>query len=74
MTEIMLRVSDESMLPWFRKMIRSMEGVEIVPAKRKRKSGIEQALEDAAAGRVTEWTGGVDEMFDHLLGKEWRTQ
>lgn len=74
MTEITIRVSDESLLPSFRKLIRSIDGIEIVPAKRKRKSGIEQALEDEAAGRVTEWKGGIDEMFDQILGKEWRTQ
>lgn len=74
MTEITLRVTNEILLPSFRKLIRSIDGIDIVPAKRKRKSGIEQALEDVAAGRVTEWNGGVDEMFDHILGKEWRTQ
>jgi hypothetical protein len=74
MTEITIRVSDESLLPSFRKLIRSINGIDIVPAKRKRKSGIEQALEDEAAGRVTEWKGGIDEMFDQILGKEWRTQ
>ena len=74
MTEITIKVSDESLLPSFRKLIRSINGFDIVPAKRKRKSGIEQALEDEAAGRVTEWKGGIDEMFDQILGKEWRTQ
>ena len=74
MTEITIRVSDESLLPSFRKLIRSINGIDIVPAKRKRKSGIEQALEDEAAGRVTEWKGGIDKMFNQILGKEWRTQ
>lgn len=74
MTEITIRVSDESLLPSFRKLIRSINGIDIVPAKRKRKSGIEQALEDEAAGRVTEWKGGIDGMFNQILGKEWRTQ
>lgn len=74
MTELTLRITDESLLPSFRRLVRSIHGIDIVPAKRKRKSGIEQALEDEAAGRVTEWAGGVDEMFDQILGKEWRTQ
>ena len=74
MTELTLRITDESLLPSFRRLVRSIDGIDIVPTKRKRKSGIEQALEDEAAGRVTEWKGGVDEMFDHILGKEWRTQ
>lgn len=66
MTEITLRVTNESLLPSFRKLIRSIDGIDIVPAKRKRKSGIEQALEDVAAGRVTEWKS-ADEMFKTLM-------
>ena len=66
MTEITLRVTDESLLPSFRKLIRSIDGIDIVPAKRKRKSGIEQALEDVAAGRVTVWKS-ADEMFKTLM-------
>ncbi|MBQ1909609.1 MAG: hypothetical protein IJQ14_04995 [Bacteroidales bacterium] len=68
MTEITLRVTNESLLPSFRKLIRSIDGIDIVPAKRKRKSGIEQALEDVAAGRVTEWKS-ADEMFKTLMAE-----
>lgn len=68
MTEITLRVTNESLLPSFRKLIRSIDGIDIVPAKRKRKSGIEQALEDVAAGRVTEWES-ADEMFKTLMAE-----
>lgn len=68
MTEITLRVTNESLLPSFRKLIRSIDGIDIVPAKRKRKSGIEQALEDEAAGRVTEWKS-ADEMFKTLMAE-----
>ena len=68
MTEITLRVTDESLLPSFRKLIRSIDGIDIVPTKRKRKSGIEQALEDVDAGRVTEWKS-ADEMFKTLMAE-----
>lgn len=68
MTEITLRVTNESLLPSFRKLIRSIDGIDIVPAKRKRKSGIEQALEDVATGRVTEWKS-ADEMFKTLMAE-----
>ena len=68
MTEITLRVTNESLLPSFRTLIRSIDGIDIVPAKRKRKSGIEQALEDVAAGRVTEWKS-ADEMFKTLMAE-----
>ena len=40
MTELTLKVTDESLLPMLRKLFRSMEGVEIAP-RRRRKSGIE---------------------------------
>ena len=68
MTEITLRVTNESLLAIFRKLIRSIDGIDIVPVRRKRKSGIEQALEDVAAGRVTEWKS-ADEMFKTLMAE-----
>ncbi len=64
MTEITLKVTDESLLPMLRKLFRSMEGVEMVTHRRK-KSGIEKALDDVKAGRVTEWDS-PDQMFDAL--------
>ena len=36
----------------------------------KRKSCIELALEDVAAGRVTEWHGGIEEMIEHILSEK----
>lgn len=65
MKEITLRVSDESLLPMLRKLFRSMEGVEVVTRRRK-KSGLEKALEDVAAGRVTKWED-EDKMFESLM-------
>lgn len=64
MTEITLKVTDESLLPMLRKLFRSMEGVEMITHRRK-KSGIEKALDDVKAGRVTEWDS-PDQMFDAL--------
>lgn len=40
------------------------------PAKPHRKSGLELAYEDVAAGRVTEWHGGIDEMIEHILSEK----
>lgn len=65
MKEITLRVSDERLLPMLRKLFRSMEGVEVVTRRRK-KSGLEKALEDVAAGRVTKWED-EDKMFESLM-------
>lgn len=67
MTELTLKVTDESLLPMLRKLFRSMEGVEIAP-RRHRKSGIELAYEDVEAGRVTKWNN-PDEMFNTLMAK-----
>ena len=59
MTEITLKVTDESLLPMLRKLFRSMEGVEKVTHRRK-KSGIEKALDDVKAGRVYVAANGED--------------
>lgn len=67
MTELTLKVTDESLIPMLRKLFRSMEGVEIAP-RRHRKSGIELAYEDVEAGRVTKWNS-PDEMFNTLMAK-----
>ena len=67
MTELTLKVTDESLIPMLRKLFRSMEGVEVAP-RRRRKSGIELAYEDVEAGRVTRWNS-PDEMFNTLMAK-----
>ena len=67
MTELTLKVTDESLIPMLRKLFRSMEGVEVAP-RRRRKSGIELAYEDVKAGRITQW-GSPDEMFNALMAK-----
>lgn len=66
MTEITLKVTDESLMPMLRKLFNSIEGVEI--SRRRRKTGIEQALEDVKAGRINEWKN-TDEMFNALMEK-----
>ena len=68
MTELTLRVTDDSLLPSFRRLVRSIDGIEIVPKPRRRKSGIELALEDIAAGRVTVWES-AEQMFNTLMEK-----
>lgn len=53
-------------------LLRTMDFFHITeaPAKPRRKSGIELAYEDVAAGRVTEWHGGIDEMIEHILSEK----
>lgn len=67
MTELTLKVTDESLLPMLRKLFRTMDGVEIATRRRK-KSGIELAYEDVEAGRVSSWNS-PDEMFNTLMNR-----
>ena len=59
MTELTLKVTDESLIPMLRKLFRSMDGVEVAPRRRK-KGGIELAYEDVEAGRVFHAKDGSD--------------
>ena len=68
MTELTLRINDDSLLHSFRRLVRSIDGIEIVPKPRRRKTGMELALEDEAAGRVTEWES-AEQMFNTLMAQ-----
>lgn len=67
MTQLVLNIEDEAMLAPLKKVIKAMNGVSIAPKVRKRKSGIEEAMEDIAAGRIHH-ANSVDEMFKDILG------
>ena len=62
MTELLIEVENESILSSLRKVLSSMDGVKVKRASRRKKTGLELALEDVKEGRVTEWNS-VDEMF-----------
>ena len=50
-----------------RKILNSLNGVSIVKPARKRKSGLDEAIEDVKNGRV--YTAkNSEEMFKHILG------
>ncbi|MCQ2260119.1 MAG: hypothetical protein MJZ77_01875 [Bacteroidales bacterium] len=68
MTELVLTIEDETIIPSLRKVLGSMNGV-TVKTTRKKKSGMELAMEDVKDGRVTEWNGTVEEMIDSILMK-----
>lgn len=68
MIELVLTIEDEKILPSLKKVLGNMNGVK-VKSTRNQKSGLELAREDVAAGRVTEWTCSVEEMFDSILKK-----
>ena len=72
MTEITIRVENNSILPSLRKILNSIEGVSIArSARKKHKSGLEEALDDVKNGRVYR-AEGVDDLFQKILG-EWES-
>ena len=68
MTQLTINIEDKAILPHLKKILSAIEGVSIVPAKRKKKCGLEEALEDVKEGKVYHATS-VDDMFRQILGK-----
>ena len=52
MTQLTINVEDKSILPHLRKILNALEGVSIAKPVRKKKSGLEKALEDIEAGKI----------------------
>ena len=72
MTEITIRVENNSILPSLRKILNSIEGVSIArSARKKHKSDLEEALDDVKNGRVYR-AESVDDLFQKILG-EWES-
>lgn len=65
METITIKVEDRSVMSGLKKVLQSMNGVVIVPSKKKKKTGIEEAIDDIRCGRVTEYESAKD-MFDKL--------
>lgn len=67
MEQIIINVEDKSILRSLRKILNSLNGVSIEKPIKKRKSGLDEAIEDVKAGRV--YTAeNSKEMFKHILG------
>lgn len=66
MAQVIINVDNPSILPSLRKVLEALDGVTIVPNKRRKKTGIEEADEDIKAGRVYK-AESVEEMFDQIL-------
>ena len=68
MTQLTLQFENNAIKNHFLKIIELMKGVSVVNPQDKskiRKSGLEQALEDVEAGRVTEYAS-VDDFFKEM--------
>ncbi|MCM1349227.1 MAG: hypothetical protein NC338_07430 [Firmicutes bacterium] len=65
MTQITLTITDPQEASLLKKLLAKFNSVTITKPARKRKTGLDEALEDVAAGRVTHYNS-VDEMFKAL--------
>lgn len=72
MTQLILNISDPSVLPTLKKVVKAFNGVTIAPDAKKSKEkkfkcGLDEALEDVRAGRV--YTAkSTDDLFQTILG------
>lgn len=65
MNTLTIQVEDKSVMAGLKKVLKSMNGVVILPTKKKGKTGMEEAIEDVKLGRVTKYKDS-DEMFKKL--------
>lgn len=66
MTQLIINIEDKAILPHLKKILNAIEGVSIAkPARKRKKSGIEESYEDVKAGRVTHFDS-VEDMFKHF--------
>lgn len=67
MTQLTINIENRSILPHLKKILNAIDGVSIANPVKKRKNGLDEALEDINAGRV-EHADNVDDMFAKILG------
>lgn len=65
METLTIQVEDRNVMSGLKKVLKSMNGVVIVPAKKKKRTGLEEAMDDIRHGRVTEYRS-ADDMFKKL--------
>lgn len=65
--EMTIRISDVSIVNDIRRLLSHVNGIETIKVKRT-KSEVELSLEEAHAGKVTQWDS-VDDYFKTLLAK-----
>lgn len=68
MTQLTINIEDKSILPHLKKILNAIEGVSIAKPSRKKKCGLDEALDDVKGGRVHRYES-VDDMFRQVLGK-----
>ncbi len=67
MTQLTINIEDKSILPHLKKILNAIDGVSIAkPERKKRKCGLDEALDDIKAGRIYH-ADSVDTMFQNVL-------
>ena len=65
MNTLTIQVEDRNVLSGLKKVLKSMNGVVILPTKKKKKNGIEESMDDIRHGRIKEYKSAED-MFEKL--------
>lgn len=66
--QLLVTVEDAALLNKIKNAIKMLNGVGSISVLNPKKTDIEKAHDDVAAGRVTSWSS-VDELFDTVLAK-----
>lgn len=65
MNTLTIQVEDQSVLAGLKKVLSAMSGVVILPTRKKKKTGMEEAMDDIRNGRVTKYDSS-EEMYKDL--------
>lgn len=60
-----IQVEDKTVMEGLKKVLSAMSGVVILPTRKTKKSGIDEAMDDIHNGRVTKYDS-VEDMFEKL--------
>ena len=77
MTQLVLNIENPAILPSLKKVLSALEGVSIAKntnksLNKKKRTGLDEALEDVKAGRVSGPFNNVEELMAHLM--KWAIQ
>lgn len=72
MTQLALNIENPAILPSLKKVLSALEGVSIAKntnksLNKKKRTGLDEALEDVKAGRVSGPFNNVEELMAHLM-------
>ena len=68
MTQLTINIEDKSILPHHKKILNAIDGVSIAKPSKRKKCGLDEALDDVKAGRVHR-ADSIDDMFKQVLGE-----